>query len=72
MISSLNQNISLLNNINNIEQDCELLQDIKQWQNKLNDVLLSVLHINIRSLRLNWDLLCIKINDLLKKLDILI
>ncbi|KAL1446696.1 hypothetical protein WDU94_005602 [Cyamophila willieti] len=31
-----------------------------------------VLHINIRSVRLNWDLLCIKINNLLPVLDLLI
>lgn len=68
---SLNNNVDLLNNIQNVVPECEILQDLSDW--KINsDIILSILHINIRSLKLNWDLLCLKINHLLSNLDLLI
>lgn len=68
----LNQ-YSIINEIRKKVPECEVFDELDEWKEKLSyNEILTVLHINIRSIRKNWDLLYIKIVDLLPKLDLLI
>ncbi|KAI5738745.1 hypothetical protein M8J77_010667 [Diaphorina citri] len=66
-----NNNI-LFNNINNVTTECETCNDIDTWKYNLNNDLLTVIHINVRSIRAKWDLLCVKLEPVLNQLDVLI
>lgn len=68
----INRNITLLRNIQSIKPKCDSLQTIDEWQNKLKDGMLSVLHLNIRSVKKYWDFLCLKLTHVLPSLDILV
>lgn len=66
------QQINVINSINEVPIICETHQTLDDWRETLQNGILTLLHINIRSVRNNWDLLCIKINNLLPVLDLLI
>lgn len=62
-----------LNNIQNLSVNCETLEDIDSWESKLTfHELLTVIHININSLKAKWDELCFKLQPVLPYLDVLI
>lgn len=67
-----NSTLSLINSIQKVSPTCEVFNELDEWHNQLNQQVLSVLHINIRSMNLHWELLLIKIVNLLPKLDLLI
>lgn len=68
----IHSNINPFNNISNITTKCEICEDIPEWKNKLNNELFTVIHVNLNSIRAKWDLLCLKIEPVLKELDLLI
>lgn len=70
---NLNNNWNLLRNIQRVQPTCESMDSIEEWQQTANqNLLLSLLHINIQNIKLHWDLLVIKIRTLLPDLDLLI
>lgn len=67
-----NSNISF-DHITNVTNKCEILDDITSWNSKLTDQLLfTVLHINLNSIRPKWDLLCVELKSVLEHLDVLV
>lgn len=70
----INNQRNLLRSIQNIKPTCESLDELEEWRNTntTKQYVLSILHININSLKKNWDLLVIKIKNLLSELDLLI
>lgn len=68
----MSSNLNLLRCIRNVQTPCLKIDEIDTWANSLNNEILSAIHININSLRSNWDLLCVIINNLLPKLDLLV
>lgn len=68
----MNNSQNLFSSIRNIQPTCEKIDDLEKWQENLNNDILSVLHINLMNLNTNWDLLCLKIEKLLPKLDLLV
>ncbi|KAI5730235.1 hypothetical protein M8J76_011622 [Diaphorina citri] len=45
---------------------------IDEWHQTINNDVLSLLHVNIKTVRAHWDLLCIKIQHVMSTLDFLI
>lgn len=68
----MNRNLDLLNSIKNIKIQNSQEDSLDEWNNKLNNDLLTIIHVNIRSLRKNWDWLMIKLENILPKLDVLV
>lgn len=68
----MNNTRYLLNNITNKIPPCELLDNFLDWQNKIDNEVLTILHVNIRNTPKNWDLMCSKLNNVLPILDCLV
>lgn len=62
----------LFNNIRNIKVHNEVLNSIDEWGVKLNNELLSILHVNVFSLDKHWNWLMIKLANILPNLDVLV
>lgn len=69
-----NRNVDfLLRNIKSVKIKNTIEDSIDDWDMKISkDNLLCMLHLNIQSLRSNWEWLLVKLSNVLPKLDILI
>jgi len=52
--------------------NCSIISDFKDWYSPRNIENLNLIHVNIRSIRKNWDIFLVQIHDILDSLDIIV